>query len=99
MKAKIDRKINLDKAAEIMKALGHPIRIQMVELISQKGKFCVSDIYKTLKMEQSTASHHLGILRKGGVLKTERKGKQIYYLLNGDNYYRLLDCIQACSCK
>jgi len=91
-------KINLSKASKILKALSHPMRIKIVETIGDKGKMCVTEIYKTLNLEQSTASHHLGILKNGGILNSTRKGKQIYYSLNGSNFQELLQCIGKCSC-
>ena len=90
--------INLSKASKILKALSHPMRIKIVEIIGNKGKMCVTEIYKTLNLEQSTASHHLGILKNGGILSSTRKGKQIYYSLNGRNFSELLQCIGKCSC-
>jgi DNA-binding transcriptional ArsR family regulator len=90
-------KINLDKVSRIMKALSHPVRIKIVETLSNNGKMCVTDIYKTLNIEQSTASHHLGILKIGGILNCKREGKQIFYSLNNNNSLELLECIKKCS--
>jgi DNA-binding transcriptional ArsR family regulator len=44
----------------------------------------VTEIFIKLRLEQSVASQHLAILRKAGVLATERDGKFIYYKLNED---------------
>jgi DNA-binding transcriptional ArsR family regulator len=42
----------------------------------------VTEIYVHLRLEQSVASQHLAILRKAGIVKTERDGKFIYYSVN-----------------
>jgi len=44
----------------------------------------VTDIYIKLRLEQSVASQHLAILRKAGVVQTDRQGKYIYYSLDGE---------------
>jgi len=76
--------VNTQKAAMIYRAINHQLRQRMLRLIDMRGAMKVSDIYKTLKMEQSEASRHLGCLRMAGVVKTERKAKCIYYSLNTD---------------
>jgi len=81
-----------------MKALAHPMRIQIVDLLRKNGMMCVTDIYMELNIEQSTTSHHLGILKEGGILNTKRNGKQIFYSLSSKNFQDLLDCISRCSC-
>jgi len=54
----------------------------MLELIDQGARLTVSEIYIKLRIEQSVASQHLAILRRAGVVKTERSGKFIYYSID-----------------
>ena len=89
---------NVDKAIKIMKAMSHPMRVEIIKLLSQKDKMCVTEIYTELKLEQSTTSHHLGILKDSGILKPTRNGKQIYYSLNGKKFLTLLECLDNCAC-
>jgi DNA-binding transcriptional ArsR family regulator len=51
-------------------------------LIDEEKKITVTEIYVRLRLEQSVASQHLAILRKAGIVNTERDGKFIYYLIN-----------------
>jgi DNA-binding transcriptional ArsR family regulator len=73
---------NVKKAALILRALNHKLRQQLVKLIDERKKITVTEIYVQLRLEQSVASQHLAILRKAGILVTERDGKFIYYLIN-----------------
>jgi ArsR family transcriptional regulator, virulence genes transcriptional regulator len=72
----------LRKAVLVLRALNHKLRQKMLDLIDQGGRLTVSEIYIKLRMEQSVASQHLAILRRAGVVTTERDGKFIFYSLN-----------------
>jgi ArsR family transcriptional regulator, virulence genes transcriptional regulator len=73
---------NVKKAALILRALNHKLRQQLVKLIDEEKKITVTEIYVRLRLEQSVASQHLAILRKAGIVNTEREGKFIYYMIN-----------------
>ena len=77
------------KAALILRAMNHKLRREILSLIHSAGKSNVSDLYKSLQIEQSVASQHLAILRSAKLVKTERNGKQIWYTVNYDriNHY------------
>ncbi len=79
--AKIDF-FHVKKSAIILRALNHQLRQQIFKLLEEKEKLTVTDIYKHLKLEQSVASQHLAILRRAGIVRTERDGKFVYYILN-----------------
>ncbi|MEJ7738818.1 MAG: metalloregulator ArsR/SmtB family transcription factor [Chitinophagaceae bacterium] len=74
----------LKKTAIILRALNHQLRQQIFKLLDEKAKLTVTDIYESLKLEQSVASQHLAILRRAGIVKTEREGKFVFYRLNYD---------------
>ena len=59
---------NLERAASMLKAIAHPVRISIVGCLEDGGKKTVTEIHKQLGIEQSTASHHLGILKDKGVI-------------------------------
>ena len=73
---------NVKKAALILRALNHKLRQQLLKLIEEEKKITVTEIYVRLRLEQSVASQHLAILRKAGIVTTEREGKFIFYLIN-----------------
>lgn len=69
---------------DLTKALDHKIRIQMIDLLKSKAKMNVTDISIAMRLEQSVTSQHLAILRKGGIVKTERLGKYVHYSLSNE---------------
>jgi len=76
--------INLKKAAMILRALNHKLRQQIVRILDEHKKLTVTELYIQLRLEQSVASQHLAILRRAGIVKTERDGKFIHYTINPD---------------
>lgn len=70
------------KGKSVVRAINHPLRHQMIALIHKNRRMMVTDIYKELKMEQSVASMHLGILRMAGFVNYEREGKYVFYFVN-----------------
>lgn len=76
----------LKKAALVFRAINHKLRQQIIKLINQHGRITVTEIYVKLRLEQSVASQHLAILRKAGIVITERDGKFIFYSVN---YHRI----------
>ena len=72
----------LRKAVLVLRAVNHDLRQQIIDLLSRNPRMPVTDIYVQLRLEQSVTSQHLAILRKAGVVLTEREGKFIYYSLN-----------------
>jgi DNA-binding transcriptional ArsR family regulator len=74
--------LSVKKAALVLRALNHKLRQQIVRLIDEHEKMTVTEIYTKLRLEQSVASQHLAILRRAGIVMTEREGKFIWYTIN-----------------
>jgi DNA-binding transcriptional ArsR family regulator len=72
----------LRKAVLVLRAVNHKLRQTMIDLLEENQRMTVTDIYVKMRLEQSVASQHLAILRRAGVVITERNGKFIYYSLN-----------------
>ncbi len=72
----------LRKAVLVLRAVNHKLRQSMIDLLEENERMTVTDIYIKLRLEQSVASQHLAILRRAGVVATERQGKFIYYSLD-----------------
>jgi DNA-binding transcriptional ArsR family regulator len=82
-----DKEVQLDysdlrKAVLVLRALNHKLRQRVIDLLEDGETLTVTDIYIRLRLEQSVASQHLAILRRAGVVTTERQGKFIYYSIN-----------------
>ncbi len=87
---------NLEKAASMLKAIAHPIRISIVGFLENGKKRTVTEIHNHLGIEQSTASHHLGILKDKGILVSKREGKNTWYFLKHENLRTILSCVNSC---
>ena len=73
---------NIKKAALVLRALNHQLRQQIIETIHENKMLTVTQLFVSLRLEQSVASQHLAILRKAGIVSTERNGKFIFYTIN-----------------
>ncbi|MBX2932388.1 MAG: helix-turn-helix transcriptional regulator [Chitinophagaceae bacterium] len=83
--------LKLKKAALTLRALNHKLRQQIMKLIDEKKSITVTELYVKMRIEQSVASQHLAILRRAGIVNTERDGKSIHYSVN---YARLEQVIK-----
>ncbi len=88
----------LEQAAAMLKAISHPLRIAILNQLDAGKRMTVTQIHEALEIEQSTASHHLGILRDKNVLIAKREGKNTYYSLKHDRLRNLIECISHCAC-
>ena len=80
---------NVKKAAHVLRALNHKLRQQIIKILEENSRMTVTDLYIMLRLEQSVASQHLAILRRAGILKTERDGKYIYYRVNEERVIQI----------
>ena len=88
----------VEKAATMMKAISHPMRLAILNYLSKEKELNVTEIHRLLHIEQSTASHHLGILKDKGILASRRQGKSTLYYLKRQNLSKLVHCISECAC-
>ncbi|MBC7851581.1 MAG: helix-turn-helix transcriptional regulator [Chitinophagaceae bacterium] len=85
--------VSLKKGAMILRALNHKLRQQIVKLIDERKRITVTEIYVHLRLEQSVASQHLAILRRAGIVKTDRDGKFIYYSISTQRITQIMKCV------
>ena len=87
----------LELAASKLRAISHPMRIAIIDLLSQKDSMSVTEIYNALDIEQATASHHLNILKGKNILVSKREGKKIFYSLRNHTLTEIIECINRCN--
>jgi DNA-binding transcriptional ArsR family regulator len=92
----LDEKL-LDNAASMLKAIAHPMRIAIINYLDEGKRLTVTEIHQYLDIEQSTASHHLGILKDKGVLDCKREGKNTYYFVKHESLHNIINCISKCA--
>jgi ArsR family transcriptional regulator len=74
-----------ERIAQVAKALGDPIRLQLVDVLRKHaGKVCVCELTPLFDVGQPTVSHHLKVLRKAGIVDSERQGLWAYYYVRSD---------------
>ena len=72
-----------ERMAAAAKALGDPIRMQLVDVLRKNaGKVCVCELVPLFDLSQPTVSHHLKVLREAGIVGSERRGLWAYYYVN-----------------
>jgi ArsR family transcriptional regulator len=73
------------RMAAVAKALGDPIRLQLVDVLRRHaGKVCVCELVPLFDISQPTLSHHLKKLRDAGIVDSERAGLWAYYYVIPD---------------
>jgi DNA-binding transcriptional ArsR family regulator len=80
--------LQLKKASMVLRAINHPLRQRMMQLLHKNERMDVTTLYLKLRMEQSVMSLHLAILRRAGFVNAQKDGKHVFYSLN---YARLAD--------
>ena len=87
----------LKEAARVLKCIGHPIRLQIIELLDNHEELNVTAIYEALGLEQAVASQHLLLMRDKGILAARRDGVNVFYRLEDPRVPRVLQCIRECE--
>ncbi|GAA0943104.1 metalloregulator ArsR/SmtB family transcription factor [Actinocorallia libanotica] len=77
--------------ARVFKALGDPVRLQLLSMIASRagGEVCVCDLTPAFELSQPTISHHLKLLREAGLIDGQRRGTWVYYRLVPETTDRL----------
>ncbi len=85
---------NIKKASMVLRSLNHKLRQQIIKTIYESKRLTVTQLYVILRLEQSVASQHLAILRKAGIVGTEREGKFIFYSINSSRVDAINDFVK-----
>ena len=89
---KIDAEL-LQERAEMLKAMAHPTRIAMIEMLYEDKELTVTEIHNTLEIEQAVASNHLSILKNKSILRCRRDGKKMLYSIKLNNIHNVIQCM------
>ncbi len=79
-----------NKIADFYKILQDRTRIKILYALDQ-SEMCVCDIANVLSMSKSSISHQLGTLRRSGVVKCRKNGKEVYYMLDDDHVKEVIE--------
>jgi len=86
----------LDCMASKLKALGHPVRVAIIDLLERNEKLSVTEIQKHIGTEQAATSNHLRILKDQNIVKSTRDGKNKLYSLKALQLADIISCIEKC---
>jgi ArsR family transcriptional regulator len=79
--------------ASLLKAVADPVRLRLLNIISQSGEACACDLPALLDRSQPTISHHLKILVEAGLLDREQRGKWAWFTVQGQRLRALGDAL------
>ncbi|MEG1433463.1 ArsR/SmtB family transcription factor [Eubacterium sp.] len=85
---------SFDRSVKILKALGHPIRFQIVQFLLDKPH-CVCELKEHLDFSQPNLSQHLKILKEAGIIDSEKVGIQTHYHICLPHTQALLEAAEA----
>ncbi len=68
------------KAAKLLKTISEASRLRIICMLTG-GELCVCELVENLNSPQNLVSHHLGVLKKSGLINNKRKGQRVYYSL------------------
>lgn len=83
-----------DLVINVMKAMSHPVRYNIVKFLYQ-GPACVSKINEKFEFSQANLSQHLKVLRDSGILKNEKIGLETYYSLRNDHVQEIVNKVEV----
>ncbi|MGL6225989.1 MAG: ArsR/SmtB family transcription factor [Thermoguttaceae bacterium] len=93
-KSKGDKKALYEARALVAQAMGHPARMLVLDVLSEKGECCVCELTEMIGSEMPTVSRHLSVLKNAGLICDEKRGKNVYYTLNCPCINSFFSCIE-----
>lgn len=82
----------LSKAADCLKVLAHPVRLDIVQRLLNK-EYAVGELAEAVGVRQHVASEHLGLMKKCGFLSSRREGQKVFYEVSEDHLVSLMECL------
>jgi len=79
--------------ADIIKAMGHPTRLFIVDTLAQKSH-CVAELTDLVGADMSTVSKHLTVLKSVGIIDDEKRGAHVYYSLKTPCVLNFFGCVE-----
>ena len=87
-----NKRLRYEKQAEIAKAIGHPLRVAIVDFL-RDGEQCVCDIAQHVGSERSNVSRHLSVMVNAGLLEYYKDGLKVMYRLETPCIVDFLSCM------
>lgn len=84
----------LRKRAHVLKAMGHPSRLAILDAIAD-GEKCVGELQMAIGSNWSTVSRHLTVLKQAGIIEDRKQGQQVFYSLRVPCVLNFFECVDA----
>ena len=84
----------LAEAAESLRALAHPHRLRMVQMLLQ-GSYTVGELAEACRLPSAMASEHLRLMQRCGFLQSERQGRKVFYRVIEPQLKPIMQCIEV----
>lgn len=75
-----------DRFIKVFKALANEERVEIIKLLKDNGEMYAQDVQSNFYLEQSTTSHHLNLLKRSGIAKSRKEGRNIFYSIDYENF-------------
>jgi DNA-binding transcriptional ArsR family regulator len=85
----------LEYAFSRLRGIAHPMRIEILELLTVNKQMTVTQIFEKMNVDQAVASHHLIILKNKGVVESNRSGKNSYYSIRESTLKLVTDSVET----
>ena len=89
----------VEDTARVLRCLGHPLRLQVLDVLEREGESTVTEIYEALGVEQAVASQHLTNMRDKGILARRKDGVHVYYSIGDERALKVLACVRDANCS
>lgn len=86
----------LNSAVNMLKVIAHPVRLAIVDILTENKKLTVLEIQEALQLEQAVASQHLTLMEDKGVLLSEKVSRNKYVSLRFPNMKNIIMCLENC---
>ena len=89
----------VETTARMLKCLGHPIRLRILDLLERRGESTVTEVHEGLDLEQAVCSQHLNLMRDKGILARRKEGVHAFYSLNDPRALKVLSCVRGSAAR
>lgn len=87
----------VQSTARILRCLGHPVRLLILDLLERREELSVTEIYEALGLEQAVCSQHLTLMRDKGILARRKDGVNVLYSIGDPRAFKVLACMRGAA--
>ena len=88
----------VESTAHVLRCLGHPLRLRILDVLEREAEATVTRIYETLQVEQAVASQHLTTMWDKGILQRRKDGVHVFYSIGDERALKVLSCVRQANC-